>query len=63
MFNWLRKVFSNTAPMLIEAAVAVARVRLNESIDHTDKLDPIQKEMVRELIKQFIADLLSEVRK
>ncbi len=63
MWNWLRKAFTNTAPILISAAVAVARTKFEESISHTDKLDPVQKELVRGVFEQFIKDLLAEAQK
>lgn len=63
MFKWFRKVFTNAAPVLVAAAVAVAKAKLYGKIDHTDKLDPVHKAVVRELIDEFIEDLLAEVRK
>lgn len=63
MFNWFKKVFTNSAPVIVAAAVAVAKAKLYGSLDHTDKLDVVHKAIVRGLIDEFIDDLLKEVRK
>jgi uncharacterized protein (UPF0335 family) len=63
MFNWIKRVFSGTGPLLVAAAVAVARQKLEASIVHTDRLEEVHKAIVRELFEQFVADLLAEINK
>ena len=63
MWNWIKRVFSNSGGLLVTAAVAVAKTKLEESINNTDKLDSTEKIVVRELMDQFIADLLAEINK